>query len=246
MNKLDMNEDVYSYMSKGISTQPFMDSEQVLDSVGDFYKQNIKSLQIRFKKEFKMSLKEKGMLIGKKLINKQANDKIKDDVAYINSIIDWIYSQITIEKDKNVIERLRFNRNAEEIFRSGKIVDANDIALLFTTFAKQLRLPTAQLYTIDKNKIENVLNGEKYCGHIFCECYCGDKWYLVDPAFRKIAEEYDPNSIKITYLGKGEKTYVAYDRQVDKEQKGIANHLENQRKLLKEMIERSEEQDLVQ
>ncbi len=143
------------------------------------------------------------------------------DITKIDSLLSWIHTKTKFGDDE-YIENHKFQHTAKELWQSQKMTGCTDYALLFATFARQIGIPTTILHTAqDDWFLKFRQNGEAkhHMGHYFCECFYGDKWILVDPTFRKIKKEYNPNLLRLSYKVAGSSVYIPYDRSLDLEKK---------------------------
>ena len=153
----------------------------------------------------------------------------------IESLYHWINHVIKFSKDKEFIEKHKFQRTAKEIWESGFAVGCSDYAILFATFARQLGFSTAILATAEFSWLERFKKKERnsnHSGHYFCECFYEGNWVLVDPANENLMENYSLNIIKLPYTLNSSNKFVPYLRCVDLEKKqNIKQHNEEMDKL---------------
>lgn len=175
----------FEYLRNGELTRPFLDTEDLRDSVDEIFDYG------RFSKN--------------------------NESSYISSLIKFIHSQIIFSDDEKFKDK-EFNRTSEDIYLDRVALDSNDYALLYATFARQLRIPTTCLYAVDQRDFINLTKGngsdiknDKLLTRVFCECYYDEHWVLVDPTFDYIIKDYNPFEIQIP-CGDKTKKFVAYKR----------------------------------
>ena len=140
------------------------------------------------------------------------------NASFLASLYNWIASKVEYSKDEDFKSKYKFNRNAEEIWKSKLCTGCTDYALLFSTFARQIGIPTTILHSAQEKWVKDLQEGERfdvYKGHTFCECYYEGKWVLVDPTAKKVLTRYNPNKIELDYSLDGEKVFISYCRDVD-------------------------------
>ena len=148
------------------------------------------------------------------------NNKIKENPNHtqIESLINWIHHCLNVKPSQYQKDKVKFQRTAKEIWNSGFSSGCTDWAIVFSTLARQIGIPTTFLHTAELNWIKNLQNkGTQpiHIGHSFCECFYDGKWILVDPTFRKIESEYDSNKLLLSYEVLNSKIYIPYYRGLD-------------------------------
>ena len=177
--------DIEKYLSFGEATLPFLDNEALIQNLQEYARAK------------ELDLNGAGLLY---------------------CLTKWINKNVRYTSDVDFSRNNKFSRTAREIWESEKATGCTDYAILFATLARQLNLPTTILHTAEKNWVDRYLNNGDYkihYGHTFCECFCGNKWVLVDPTFREITVNYDPNLIKLEYEVAGNNAFISYMRAVD-------------------------------
>ena len=177
--------DIKKYLDFGDATQPFLDKETLIQDLKDYAKTK------------ELDLNGLGML---------------------DCLAKWINKKVRYTSNMDVGRSVKFSRTAHEIWESKKATGCTDYAILFATLARQLGLPTTILHTAEKNWINRFLNNGDYKmhhGHTFCECFCENKWVLVDPTFREITKNYDPDLIKLEYEVAGNNVFISYLRAIN-------------------------------
>ena len=145
--------------------------------------------------------------------------KSKGNANILESLYLWVDKNLR-SADSDFKLKHKFMRTAEEIWDSGLATGCTDYALVFSTFARQIGIPTTLLHTAEKCFLDKVLNNEEFnirIGHSFCECFLDGEWILVDPTARKIIGRYDASKIILPYsLGEeGRNIYLPYYRGLD-------------------------------
>lgn len=138
--------------------------------------------------------------------------------SILTSLMSWVLHNIKPSKDEKFNAENKFNRTAEEIWKSGLSTGCTDYCTVFATLARQLKIPTTLLHTAEYGWLMKVNSGaswQKNIGHVFCECYCDGKWVLVDPTCGKIIDNYNQTIISLPYEVGGNKKFVPYHRDID-------------------------------
>ncbi len=149
------------------------------------------------------------------------NHKIEKGIKItkIESLFNWI-NHVVKFGDKEFNDKYRFQRTAKEIWDSKIMTGCTDYATLFATFARQIGIPTTILHTAERSWVERLQHNKDFShhyGHSFCECFYEGKWILVDPTFRKIEKEYNPEKLELGYMVGGSSTFIPYQRGIDLE-----------------------------
>lgn len=189
MKKLNTTTDTQKYLASGNLTQPFLPTDYVLEMV---------MRDFNHKKEAGIKNTE------------------------IESLFNWIVHCVKLSDFEEFKNENRFMRTAQEIWESKLATGCTDYATLFATFARQLNYPTTILHTAEQGWLTNFLNNKKcslHRGHTFCECFYKEKWILVDPTYKKIEYDYNPEKLVLSYkVGPGN-IYIPYKRDLDLERK---------------------------
>lgn len=165
--------------------------------------------------------------------------KFHQNSNIIESLMRWINHEIPFTFNKNLKNEYKFKRNAKEIWESGFCTGCTDRTILFSTFARQLNIPTTLLHTAEKSWLKKCKNGEKptvYCGHSFCECFFENKWILVDPTSEKIEYNYDCNNIHLSYKISSSCDFISYFRGLDLGKRQTTKEHNNEMDMLCEEI----------
>lgn len=139
------------------------------------------------------------------------------DITKLESLAGWINHIAKFSNDREFKDKYRFQRTAEEIWKSKIFTGCTDCAIVFATFARQIGIPTTILATAEKSWLESFLKGEEtsHRGHSFCECFYEGEWFLVDPTSRRIERKYDTKKLVLSYnVGVGN-VYYPYLRCLD-------------------------------
>ena len=137
----------------------------------------------------------------KYLINKGQNLMSQQMIDFANNIPDIK----SIEDLKDLDEQFygyfekvpktdKFERTSSEIFEYRKISGCSDIGLAISPILRYKGVPTVYVESGKIEWINNVINNkniEQMSGHIFLEIFLNGKWYLYDPTFHYIYDNYD-------------------------------------------------------
>lgn len=172
---------------------------------------------------------ESGNLSKPFLDNNYINEKVETDYQNklklfgkankLQSLYLWIHKNLDIA-DEDFKKKYKFMRTAQEIWESGKATGCTDYALVFSTFARQIGIPTTLLHTSERGFLNKVIENKTFTirrGHSFCECFYDGKWILVDPTKKVIMDEYNSDIIQLPYsIGEeGMNTFIPYYRGLD-------------------------------
>ena len=163
--------------------------------------------------------------------NKNITNGIR--LTKLDSLMNFIHSYVKQDNDSDFISENKYYRTAKEVFESGKSTGTTDFANLFCTFARQLGLPTTHLHAADYTWVKQLKAG-KLTRHVscsFCECYYGGKWLLIDPANKKIINDYNPSMISLGYYIGTSCQYVAYMRCIDLGKQHVEEHNKKMEKI---------------
>lgn len=138
-------------------------------------------------------------------------DKVKKEIENIDSnaideekvinIMRWMNK--TTQRESNSRDPKKFNKSAEEILEAKLRTGCSDSAVLYSTVARALGIPTMQIQSLDIDWAKKVKNNEEIdglYGHFYCASYLETmpgkfKWYLIDtdmPQRRVMDENYNP------------------------------------------------------
>lgn len=130
------------------------------------------------------------------------NDEIKNfckNISNINSIdslkeLDKIFFEY-FSRDTSTP---KFSRSVIEIFESKTFSGCSDIGMMMASILREKGIPTVYVETANvdwlNKEINNLPGHEVMQGHIFLEILLGEKWYLYDPTFHVIYDNYDPSN----------------------------------------------------
>lgn len=129
-------------------------------------------------------------------------------IEFANKIPD-----IKTIKDLKVLDKLfyeyfstdkhtkKFECTASEIFKRKTVSGCSDIGLAIAPILRYKKIPTVYIESANiewiKNLQEDNENKELMRGHIFLEIYLNNKWYLYDPTFHYIYDDYDYNNLSL-------------------------------------------------
>lgn len=160
-----------------------------------------------------------GVIVKEKVFMDFDNKKVSGQQASVlTSLASWILHNIKPATDEKFVQTNKFNRTAEEIWKSGLATGCTDYCTVFATLARQLKIPTTFLHAAEYNWLMKLNAGESFqknVGHSFCECYCDGKWVLVDPTCGKVIENYNQNIISLPYQVGDSMKFVPYYRALD-------------------------------
>lgn len=185
MKKLNTTTDTQKYLGSGNLTQPFLPNDYIFEMV---------MRDFNHKKDAGLNYTE------------------------IESLFNWIIHCVKISNSEKFKNENRFMRTAQEIWESKLATGCTDYATLFATFARQLGYPTTILHTAEQGWLTNFFDNDDYSlhrGHSFCECFYKDKWILVDPTYKKIEFQYNPEKLTLSYNVGQSNVYIPYQRDLD-------------------------------
>ena len=154
----------------------------------------------------------------KKVLSDFQNNHENGEPSLLMSLCRWIHHNVRYSNDARFRGDKRFQRCAKEIWESKLTTGCTDYAILFATFARQMKIPTTFLHTAEAGWLENLKskgNFTMHVGHSFCECYYNGNWVLVDPTNGKVEKEYNPQKIVLSYNVGNHNVYVPYFRGLD-------------------------------
>lgn len=139
------------------------------------------------------------MNVGQSKMSKAMID-FANTILNINSINDLreldrlFYNYFT--KDNST---KKFECAAEQIFDRRTFSGCSDIGLAISSILRYKSIPTVYVESASIEWIKDVQedndNKELMRGHIFLEIYLNNKWYLYDPTFHLIYDNYDYNNL---------------------------------------------------
>ncbi len=185
MRRLENDYDTFYFLNKGELTSPFIDSEQIEDSVRDIYKEQVKKMP------------NANMITGLiEFVHSVVKNRIKFNANNVNKFNrtaeDVFDSRKTIDANDYTLLFATFARQIRIPTTCLFAVEKNKIQDIVTR--------TDQKEVLTKS---------------FCECCFDDQWILVDPEKGFINYEYNPNSISVLEGKNKEKSYAAYYRGLD-------------------------------
>lgn len=130
------------------------------------------------------------------------NDEIRNfckNIPDINSIDDLkIIDKIFFEYFSRDTSTPKFSRSVIDIFNSKTFSGCSDIGMMMATILREKGIPTVYVETANvdwlNKEINNLPGHEVMQGHIFLEILLGEKWYLYDPTFHVIYDNYDSSN----------------------------------------------------
>ena len=130
------------------------------------------------------------------------NDEIRSfckGIPNINSIDDLKkVDKIFYEYFSKDISTPKFSRSVIEIFKSKTFSGCSDIGMMMASLLREKGIPTVYVETVNvdwlNKELNNLPGSEIMKGHIFLEINLNGKWYLYDPTFHIIYDNYDSNN----------------------------------------------------
>ena len=130
------------------------------------------------------------------------NDEIRNfckSIPDINSIDDFKkIDKIFFEYFSRDTSTPKFSRSVIDIFNSKTFSGCSDIGMMMASILREKGIPTVYVETANvdwlNKEINNLPGHEVMQGHIFLEILLGEKWYLYDPTFHVIYDNYDSNN----------------------------------------------------
>lgn len=114
-----------------------------------------------------------------------------EDLKYLDALF---YSYFRQDKTTK-----KFACTSEEIFSRKTFSGCSDIGLAISSILRMKGIPTVYVESAKIEWIQYVqMNDERkelMQGHIFLEIYLENKWYLYDPTFRFVYDNYDYNNL---------------------------------------------------
>ncbi len=131
-----------------------------------------------------------------------ANDEIRDfceNISEINSIDDLKeLDKIFFEYFSRDTSTPKFSRSVIDIFNSKTFSGCSDIGMMMATILREKGIPTIYVETANvdwlNKEINNLPGHEVMQGHIFLEILLDEKWYLYDPTFHVVYDNYDSSN----------------------------------------------------
>ncbi len=131
-----------------------------------------------------------------------ANDEIRifcKNISEINSIDDLKeLDKIFFEYFSRDTSTPKFSRSVIDIFNSKTFSGCSDIGMMMATILREKGIPTIYVETANvdwlNKEINNLPGHEVMQGHIFLEILLDEKWYLYDPTFHVVYDNYDSSN----------------------------------------------------
>lgn len=185
MRRLEDDYDTFYFLNKGVLTSPFVDSEQIEDSVRDVYKDQVRKMP------------SANMVTGLiEFVHSVVKNRIKANANNVNKFNrtaeDVFDSRKTIDANDYTLLFATFARQLRIPTTCLFAVEKNKLQDI-----------------VERNNEREVLTKS------FCECYYDDQWILVDPEKGIVNYDYNPNSINVLDEKGKEKNYAAYYRGLD-------------------------------
>ena len=130
------------------------------------------------------------------------NDEIRnfcENISDINSIDDFKkIDKIFFEYFSRDTSTPKFSRSVIDIFNSKTFSGCSDIGMMMASILREKGIPTVYVETASvdwlNKEINNLPGHEVMQGHIFLEILLDKKWYLYDPTFHIIYDNYDSSN----------------------------------------------------
>ncbi len=130
------------------------------------------------------------------------NDEIRnfcENIPDINNIDDFKkIDRIFFEYFSKDTSTPKFSRSVIDIFNSKTFSGCSDIGMMMATILREKGIPTIYVETANvdwlNKEINNLPGHEVMQGHIFLEILLDEKWYLYDPTFHVIYDNYDSSN----------------------------------------------------
>ncbi len=97
----------------------------------------------------------------------------------IFSILNWIESNISEEKDRKKVLKIFASRTADQLIRERNDTGCHDTTVILVTFLRAVGIPAKYVLGIDK---KSPTRG----GHCVAEAYVNKTWILIDPGEFKL------------------------------------------------------------
>ena len=92
----------------------------------------------------------------------------------------------------------KFSRSVTEIFQSKTFSGCSDIGMMMSSILREKGIPTIYVETANIDWLDKVIKGlpghELMQGHIFLEILVNNKWYLYDPTFHIVYDNYESSN----------------------------------------------------
>jgi hypothetical protein len=116
------------------------------------------------------------------------------DIATLFAISEW-FRRSTVRGGR----RFFLKRDASLLFEDRNLSGCIDVATLFASFTRALKIPTVFVHGVDHEWAKRIRAygvglTPSYKGHTFLEVYADDSWYLVDPTAGWLYAGYDPTT----------------------------------------------------
>ena len=138
-------------------------------------------------------INEKQSLIDEKIRNFCSKIPKINNINDLSILDNIFYNYFTHDKTTK-----KFSRTVIEIFESKTFSGCSDIGMMISSILREKGILTVYVETAKIDWINMALNdlpgNELMQGHIFLEVYINGKWYLYDPTFHIVYDNYDMNN----------------------------------------------------
>jgi len=147
--------------------------------------------------------------------------KIKtiDDMVYFDKAYYTYFRSPNSDEEKESIDFQKFKLDAKEIFERKVYGGCSDRGISIAPILRYLGIPTVYLEAAKIEWIEKIQEDIKkvnsMAGHIFLEIYLDNKWYLYDPTFHLVYDNYDFNNSCLP------RNYVAFSKGMNQKSLGV-------------------------
>lgn len=132
----------------------------------------------------------------------QINDEIRNFCNSIPNITDINPLKVLDQKFYNYFSKdnstPKFSRSVIDIFESKTFSGCSDIGMMMASILREKGVPTIYVETANvdwlNKEINNLPGSEVMQGHIFLEIFIDGKWFLYDPTFHILYDDYDSNN----------------------------------------------------
>lgn len=125
---------------------------------------------------------------------RQARDRIKgrNRRELLHKAIDYVWYNFRFD---NWYLDKAFMRTADEIFKDGVLGGCSDFAVAETALFRALGIPARMVLTVNTDWMSAYKTNELIIprGHVFVELYLEKEWYLFDPVYCILYQDYDPD-----------------------------------------------------
>ena len=115
----------------------------------------------------------------------------------------------------------KFEKTASEIFNRKTVSGCSDICLAIAPILRFKGVPTIYVESANIEWIKDLQEGNENMshmrGHVFLEIFLNNKWYLYDPTFHLVYDNYDFNNYSLP------RNYIAFAKALNSHDLGVYN-----------------------